>query len=198
MNAGRKKMLLMLALFLAPPLAAVLLYYGAPGLVPSARTNYGELIVPSRVLPALALVDAAGAEAPPFGDKWSLVYLGGDTCDAACVERVTLFRQVRKALDKDERRVQRVYLAPDRAAAIAVRAQLGPEHHDLLIYADEGAAGARATDFFQPQDPRAVYLVDPVGNWMMVYSDAKAPGGKLEPKGIYKDLKRLLRTSHIG
>ena len=198
MNSGRKKMLLLLALFAMPPLAAVLLYFVVPEWIPSSRTNYGQLIVPSRMLPALTLADAAGAPAPQLGDKWSLIYLGSASCDAACVERVHLVRQVRKALDKDERRVQRVYIAPDRATAEAARAQLAAENHDLLVYADEGAPGVRAADFFKPTDPLAVYLVDPVGNWMMVYSDAQAPGGKLEPKGVYKDLKKLLRTSHIG
>lgn len=202
-NRGRTKMLLLLALFAAPLVAALLLYFVVPQWIPSASTNYGALIAPSRVVPALSLTDAAGAPAPPLGDKWSLVYLGATSCEADCQARIILFRQVRKALDKDSQRVQRVYIAPDVSAAAATRTLLAPEHHDLLIYADGGASGARAADFFrpdpaQPGDPLAVYLVDPVGNWMMLYSDTKAPGGRLEPKGIFKDLKRLLRTSHIG
>lgn len=198
MNAGRSKMLLLAGLFIAPPLAAVLLYFAAPEWIPSARTNYGQLIAPSRVLPALKLVDAAGVPAPALGEKWSLVYLGTARCDEACQARLYFTRQLRRALDKDSLRVQRVYLAPDRAALETARALLTADHHDLLMYADEGAPGFRATDFFQPADPNAVYLVDPVGNWMMIYSDVLAPGGKLEPKGIFRDLKRLLRTSHIG
>lgn len=192
MKAGRSKMLLVGALFIAPPLAAVLLYFGAPQWIPSATTNYGQLVVPSRPLPALHLVDAAGSAAPALGDKWSLVYLAGDACDTPCQERLYLIRQVRRALDKDSLRVQRVYIAPDSAALQSARAQLAAEHHDLLMYADAGAPGARAADFFKPLDAQAIYVVDPVGNWMMIYS------GALEPKGIFRDLKRLLRTSHIG
>ena len=198
MKTGRSKMLLLAALFIAPPLAATLLYFAFPQWIPSKTTNYGQLVSPSRLLPALALVDASGSKAPPLGDKWSLVYLGGAQCDAPCLERLYLTRQLRKALDKDSLRVQRIYLAPDRAALAAARAALAGEHHDLLLYADEGAPGARAADFFRPTDPLAVYLVDPVGNWMMVYSDAQVAGGKLAPQGMFKDLKRLLRTSHIG
>lgn len=198
MKAGRFRMLLLAGLFIAPPLAAVLLYFAAPEWIPSARTNYGRLIAPSRVLPELKLVDATGAAAPVLDGKWSLVYLGAARCEQACQAQMMLVRQLRKALDKDSLRVQRVYLAPDRAALDAARTLLAVDHHDLLMYADEGAPGARAADFFQPTDPDAVYLVDPVGNWMMVYSDALAPGGRLEPEGIFRDLKRLLRTSHIG
>lgn len=198
MKTDRSQMMLLAALFIAPPLAAVVLYFAAPQWIPSATTNYGKLVAPLRVLPTLKLVDAAGAPAPTLGEKWSLVYLGAAHCEQACQARMVLLRQVRKALDKDSLRVQRAYVAPDRAALEAARALLAADHHDLLIYADEGAPGSRATDFFQPADPDAVYLVDPVGNWMMIYSDALVRDGKLEPKGIFRDLKRLLRTSHIG
>jgi hypothetical protein len=202
-KTGRSKMLLLAALFIAPPLAATLLYFALPEWIPSRTTNYGQLVSPSRVLPPLALVDATGAKAPPLGGKWSLVYLGAARCDEACGARLYLTRQLRKALDKDSLRVQRVYIAPDRAALAAAGEALALEHHDLLLYADEGASGSRAADFFHPAgpqspDPQAVYLVDPVGNWMMVYSDARVDGGKLQPQGMFKDLKRLLRTSHIG
>jgi hypothetical protein len=37
-----------------------------------------------------------------------------------------------------------------------------------------------------------VYLLDPLGNWLMYYR-AEDP-----PRGILKDLKKLLRLSHIG
>ena len=198
MKPGRSKMLLLFALFLAPPLAAVLLYFVVPQWIPSSTTNYGHLIAPSRVLPTLTLVDASGAAAPALGDKWTLVYVGGTRCDETCLDRLYLVRQLRKALDKDSLRVQRLYIAPDRAAASAAREQLAAQHHDLLIYADEGTGAGRAAMFFQSGDPNAVFLVDPVGNWMMLYSDALVPGGALTPKGMYKDLKKLLRTSHIG
>ena len=201
-------MLLLAALFIAPPLAATLLYFAFPQWIPSTTTNYGQLVNPSRVLPALTLVDASGAKAPALGDKWSLVYLGAAHCSEACTARLYLTRQLRKALDKDSLRVQRVYIAPDGGALASAREMLAAEHHDLLMYADEGAPGVRAADFFHPAnlqapgpqapDPQAVYLVDPVGNWMMIYSDARVAGGKLEPPGMFKDLKRLLRTSHIG
>ena len=39
---------------------------------------------------------------------------------------------------------------------------------------------------------QTLYLIDPLGNWMMVYP------GPSEYKGILKDIKRLLRVSQIG
>lgn len=198
MDRGRGKLLVLLALFAAPLVAALLLYFVAPQWIPSTTTNYGTLVAPSRVAPAWNWVDGSGRNVTALGDKWSLVFLGAASCDAACEERLMFVRQVRKALDKESRRVQRVYIAPDRAAQAAAATQLAEQHHDLLIYADEGAAGARAVDFFKPSDPLAIYLVDPVGNFMMVYSDSQVKGGHLEHKGVYKDLKKLLRTSHIG
>ncbi len=40
--------------------------------------------------------------------------------------------------------------------------------------------------------PNAVFLVDPLGNVMMYFAES------LEPKLIKKDIRKLLKLSHIG
>ncbi len=191
MNQSRLKLLALAALFLAPFVGALALYYGFPEYIPSGRQNYGTLIDPVRPAPDFALTDAAGVAAPAAlrAGKWSLVYLGGATCDDACRERVMLTRQVRLALAKNRERVQRVYLAPDAPAAAQAQALLGAEHHDLVVLVTGGAAAAQ---FFQPTDRDALYLLDPLGNWTMAYT------GPLEHKGVYRDIKKLLRVSRAG
>lgn len=193
-TGGRLKLALIALLFLAPFAAAWLISFGVPAWQPEGRVNYGTLIEPARPLPALKLSDAAGTPAPEGALRglWSLIYLGESACSDTCVERLAMSRQVRLALDKNRRRVRRVYLAPDAAALTSAQAALSPQHKDLVFYFDAGAPDARAADFFQPADPEALYLVDPNGNWLMVYR------GDVQPKGLYKDLKRLLRFSRIG
>ena len=51
-RSGRIKMLLLLALFVAPVAASYIAYYV---IRPEGRTNYGTLIQPTRALPALPL-----------------------------------------------------------------------------------------------------------------------------------------------
>jgi len=100
-----------------------------------------------------------------------------------------LTRQVRLAQNQNRARVQRIYLAPTPAALAEARAMLAAEHPDLVFFVRTGAA---AVEFFQPTDPQALYLLDPLGNWLMVYA------GPIEAKGLHRDLKKLLRVSQVG
>ena len=54
----------------------------------------------------------------------------------------------------------------------------------------------RAVDVFKPTDPLALYLIDPNGNWLMVYKN-QSDAGQLQ-RGLLADLKKLLRLSSIG
>ena len=110
------------------------------------------------------------------------------------VMRLFQIRQVRILLADERTRLQRVYIAPDAAALTALLGapQFTEVHKDLRAYADLGAPGQRAADFFKPGEADTVYLVDPLGNWMMVY----APDS--DYKKMLKDVKYLLKMSRIG
>ncbi len=191
---NRRTFLILAGLFFLPFLSAWIYFRFLPQLHPTNFTNYGELIQPARPLPALSLVDINGAAvaADVLQHKWSLVYVGGTECAEACLKRLVMFRQIRLALGKDLQRAQRIYIAPDVATAAALHAELAKDHADLHVYADTGSSGARASDFFHSADPTAIYAVDPLGNWFMVYS------GAVDPKGPYGDLHKLMKLSTIG
>lgn len=196
-KGSRRQFLLLLAIFAMPVLAAYAVYFLFPSLRPSGTTNYGQLVQPARPLPELRLVDAAGQPAATglFKGKWSMVYLAPADCAEACRQRVYHSRQIRTALDRDARRLQRVYIVPDAASLAAAKALFSVEHPDLVFFADSGVPGGRAADFFQPAPADALLMVDPLGNWFMVYppkSDAVA-----DFKGILKDLKKLLKQSQV-
>jgi hypothetical protein len=189
-RTARLKLLALAALFFAPVIGAIALFFYFPEYIPSGRLNYGALISPARAVPALGLVDAAGAPAPnALLGKWTLVYLGAQQCDESCQARLVLTRQVRLALNQNRGRVQRVYVAPNLAAAAQARDALAAEHADLVVVAE---TEPRAAAFFQPPDAHALFLVDPLGNWLMVYA------GAVEHKGLHRDLKKLLRISQVG
>ncbi|WP_020650595.1 SCO family protein [Solimonas variicoloris] len=193
---GRGQLLLLAALFFGPLVAAVLLYFVFPQFQPQGRTNYGELIDPARPLPALALVDADGKalDREALRGRWTYLYLGGERCDAVCANKLFQFRQIRTLLNEKRMRVQRVYLAPDAAALPALREQLGATHPDLQLYAESAAPVLRA--FLQAggpaRDPQSVYLIDPLGNWLMVYP------AEVDYRKVLDDIKKLLRISQIG
>lgn len=193
-KAGRTQFLLLTALFAAPLFATAALYLW-PQLQPTGRTNYGEIVSPAQPVPAaLRFSDAQGkpADAAVLKGKWSMVYVGAADCMDACRDQVFLTRQVRLLLNEKRDRVQRIYIAPDASALTVAQARLGEVQKDLIYLTDAGLPGQRAGAFFHSADPQAVYLVDPMGNWMMVYA------GKIDYKLMLKDVKNLLKLSHIG
>lgn len=193
LTRSRLTLILLGSLFFAPFIGAWVIYNFFPNLRPTGTTNYGELIVPAKPIPALELKAADGAPANVLpSEKWTLLQVGAADCDAACNERLVLTRQVRLALGKNLSRLQRVYIAPDAAAQAALVASLGDSHKNLHIVADAGAAGSRARDVFGTDDPLNLYLIDPNGNWLLVYK------GTVEAKGLLGDLKKLMKLSNIG
>ena len=121
---------------------------------PAGRVNHGELIDPPRPLPALALplvaadpvtagsVAISQSTDPDFlKHKWTLLYWGPGTCSQRC--RTTLYntRQVRTALNRDQGRVQRVYIAGgERAAMHSFYARTAPGSD----HASRASPGCRA------------------------------------------------------
>ncbi|NGY05078.1 hypothetical protein [Solimonas terrae] len=194
----RTQVYLLMLLFFGPLLAAGLLYFVFPQWLPQARTNYGELIDPARPAPAdlkLVGVDGTQVGVDALRTRWTYLYLGADQCDRACADKLYQFRQIRTRLNDKQSRVQRVYLAPDASALVALQQQLGAQHPDLKFYA--AADGSpRLADFLHAAGtaagaPQVIYLFDPHGNWLMDYpADA-------ESSGVFGDIKMLLANSQI-
>jgi hypothetical protein len=205
MNQGardrrQRRVLIGLALlFFAPLGLAFYLYYGHTTWHPGGRVNAGDLVQPARPLPALALplwtgdsAAAAGNTDPNFlKGKWTFLHVGTGPCDQACRTRLYDTRQIRIALDRDMKRVQRVFIAD----AGCCDAQFLREQHQDLIAIRQSPAAAGLLALLPARDGSAgprVYLVDPLGNLMMSYA------ADVRPKGMLADMKRLLRLSSIG
>ena len=194
---GRRQLLALAALFFVPLGVAFFLYYGPTGWRPGGDTHLGDLLDPARPLPALALQQPDGSVTSPewLRGKWTLLYVGDGQCDDRCRAALYLTRQTRIALNKDIDRVQRVFLV---TGGCCDRAYLAGEHPDLVVALVDTGAAAVLLEPFPAYDgvPVAsagrIYLVDPLGNLLMSYSDA-APD-----KALLTDLKKLLGLSHIG
>jgi cytochrome oxidase Cu insertion factor (SCO1/SenC/PrrC family) len=195
---GQRQLVGLAALFFVPLAVAFWLYYGTAGWQPEGGTNNGDLIEPARPLPDVSLPAPDGA---PVGTdvqlrgKWTMLYIGDGNCDGRCQKALYLMRQSRIALNKDFDRIQRVFLATGPCCDLRY---LSDEHPDLLIAGLTGPDAERllatfpSYDGVDVADAGRIYLVDPLGNLMMSYSE-QAPD-----KALLKDLKKLLRLSHIG
>lgn len=184
---GRLTLILIFAFFALPMGAAWLMNFGGDW-APGASTNHGTLVQPVRPVDATGLVDPTGNALDPdlFRGEWTLVYrLTGD-CEATCRQVLYVLRQVRLAQGKNIDRVHRLLLL-DTTQTPQWVGEVQEHYPGLLIAQPVNAGGA---DRF-PAAGR-IYLVDPLGNQMMEY----APDA--DPRGMIKDLERLLRISYVG
>jgi hypothetical protein len=188
-RSGRIKMLLVLLVCAAPVVASYFTYFVVR---PQARSNYGTLILPTRTMPALPLqsIDAGLVDARSLKGQWLLVAVGPADCDAACQKRLFLQRQLREMLGRERDRIDKIWLITGGGEPTpALRAGLGadPSLHLLRVPRDAVAA------WLEPASGQALedhlYLVDPMGEWMMrMPADA-------DPARVKRDLDRLLRAS---
>ena len=187
--SGRWKMLAVLLVCAAPVIASYLTYYVVR---PEGRRNFGDLIDPQRPIPALATValDGAKGELPALKGQWLLLTVAGGSCDAGCEQNLYFQRQLREVLGKEKERVDRVWLVSDDAP---VREALKPALAGATVLrVPESALSQwlRAADGQRLQDH--IYLVDPLGNWMMRFPAGMDAAAATKAK---RDLERLLRAS---
>lgn len=187
MSSNGRRILLLLALFSVLPLLGAYLVYRF--WQPVQRVNQGELIaVPA--LPSTQLSDLAGKTFSSDGlrGKWLLVTIQPPACAQSCQRSIYYLRQVRLTQGKNAARIERLWLL---SGAGAPDPRLLAEHPGLLVARAQDPAWLAG---FPAKGDQAghIYLIDPLGNIVLRYeSDA-------DPKGIVKDLTRLLNVSRIG
>lgn len=189
-GVGRWKMIAVLLVCAAPVVASYLTYYV---IKPEGRRNFGELISPQRALPDLTAVnlDAVSLNLQSLKGQWLLVSVAGGACDEKCSRHLYLQRQIRESLGKEKDRLDWVWLIPD---AVPVSEQLRPALRGAvtLRVAPEGlsawlepATGQRLPDH--------LYLVDPMGNWMLRFPANLDMASAAKAK---RDVERVLRASN--
>ncbi len=196
---SRLYLLLVMGLFAAPVVLAWLVFSVFPQWRPSGTVNNGALVRPARPLPAFHAHDIAGKPVGEtlFQGKWTLLALEQGTCGEACVRRLYDVRQIRLAQGKDVDRLQRVMLWVPADANAAAGTELQRRFPGQMIVrldpqTDGGLISAFAVDSTDPLTAGRLYLIDPLGNLMMLYEPAA------DPRGAIKDLERLLKYSGLG
>ncbi len=186
---GRWKMILVMLVCAAPVIASYFTYYLVR---PDGRRNFGELINPQRVLPDLPVtaLDGLASNLRALKGQWLLVSVASAACDEACAHRLYLQRQMRESLGKEKDRLDRVWLVTDDKA---VDAKLQPALVGATVLR---VAPAALATWLQPSPGQLLadhlYVVDPMGNWMMRFPANLDLPGAAKAK---RDLERLLRAS---
>lgn len=182
-------------LFLGPLLAAWLFYFAESGWRPGGQVNHGRLLESALALPAINPANDRADSPMIFRDTWTLAVVGNGPCDERCTAVIDKSRRVRLALRQKAPRVRR--------ALVYRSSQTGKSSADVgqdtgLDFISVGEAqGQLALETFRlaggdSTPPWAVFVVDPLGNIIMVF------GPDFEMRGMLADLKRLLKLSRIG
>lgn len=194
---GRWVLLAVAALSLAGIVVSYVLIKS--GWRPSATQNYGELVQPARPIHDVTLLDLDNQPTPfrALRGKWTLLYFGSAQCLTPCRDNLYKMRQLRLAQGSNASRVQRVFVVTDPAALDTLRRTLVDYPGMKVLRGSADAVRELAAQFTVPAGGAfdgldRVYVVDPLGNFMMSYpADA-------DPVRMNKDLHLLLRASHIG
>jgi cytochrome oxidase Cu insertion factor (SCO1/SenC/PrrC family) len=187
--------LLALLLFFVTPLILVMYMY---------KTNWhpeggsrGELIKPVVAIQVTANFQnmktayASDIAGTLWHEKWSMVMIA-DQCDQTCEARLYDIRQIHASLEKNMNRVQRILITHQQdLEALRVK------YPDLLILNEPKEDVDTLANQFKHGDQNVfdkhdVYLVDPLGNWMMEYK------AEISAKDIRKEVEHLLRYSWAG
>lgn len=186
---GRLKMFLVLLLCASPVIASYITYYF---IRPEGRRNFGELINPQIPVPNLSAttLDGKSVNLQTLKGQWLLVSISGGACDASCQNHLYLQRQVRETLGKEKDRLDWVWFVSD-AAPVPDALLLALKGATVLrLPAEQLGAWMQAAKGQQLADH--IYVIDPMGNWMMRF----APGFNAESAvKAKKDLERLLKAS---
>jgi hypothetical protein len=188
-RAGRWKMLVVLLVCASPVIASYFTYYV---IRPEGRRNHGELINLQRNLPSLEVSKLSGEKVSltSLKGQWLLISVADAACDEACQKHLYFQRQLRESLGKEKDRIEWVWLATGDAPV-----------DDKLMPALSQATVLRVnqqniSEWLQPaaghQLPEHLYVIDPMGNWMMRFPPGIDLASAAKAK---KDLDRLLRAS---
>ena len=195
-RVGRIKMLLVFLICASPVVASYFTYYY---IRPSSAHSYGELIASQPSLPKAQADVLTGPQSGTQLDlsqlkgQWLLISVADAACDASCEKHLYLQRQLRESLGAEKGRVEWVWLVSD-SQAVPERLKPALTEATVLRVAPEVLQGWLAPATNQRLSDH-LYVVDPMGNWMMRFPAGLALADAAQAKQAKRDLDKLLRAS---
>lgn len=187
---GKKTLLMLAAIFLLPfSIAAVLhLLDIRPG-----GKSFGHLITPpvSLTIPVLdSVLQDRRFSSNDWSKIWNIVMIDEYSCAESCRNNIDKIDRVYRTLPKEADRIQRILLLTGTIDLAGVK-ELQDQFPQLVILSVSNEQQF-INDFKDAAPIGSVYLVDPLNNLMMDYSE------DLQPKALRSDLVRLLKNSWSG
>jgi hypothetical protein len=179
--------------FVAPVVAAYSLYF--LGIAPPSYNNKGELLSSIIDVESLALTNSEDElliREDITRQKWHMMVFAGANCDEDCNKVLHKIRQVNIAAAKNSYRLRRLIVHLDRTSAefqALIDKEYPEAHHAYGVRTTIQSAFKEIKPDFSANE---IYLVDPLGNIMMRFTQDQPP------KDILHDLNKLFKVSQIG
>jgi cytochrome oxidase Cu insertion factor (SCO1/SenC/PrrC family) len=196
-------MLLMIAaLFLLPLILAWLMYSGTLEFRPESTRNKGTLVQPPvpidlRKLDLLNPFTGKSTAGDALLEHWVVLYPLIGRCGPGCLEDLANLRQIHLASGRHQGRIRLAIVLQD-PDQVSDQEAIDRVYDQFIVVIDSTGrvfdtieSIARLETPESPTGSGSTYLIDPLGNIMMVYAPAA------DPSDLKEDLKRLLTWSKL-
>jgi len=195
----RLTLILMVLIFVVPVGMAIVLHSVGDGYKTASTTNWGNLVTPVRPITnfSTTTIDNKKYDRDMLNGKWTMFYIDSAGCDESCFNNLYTIRQSRLGMGGEKDRVQRLMLLINDGNNKNLD-KIVKEHKGMsIIRLDKAAMDEVIKDFefdglAAARKAQRIYFIDPLGNLMMHYKS------DISPRGVVKDLERLLKYSRIG
>ncbi len=195
----RLTLILMVLVFVVPVGLAIVLHSVGGGFKTESTTNWGNLVTPVRPIADFSTTTVDGKEfnRDMLNGKWTMFYIDSAECNESCFNNLYTIRQSRLGMGGEKDRVQRVMLLVNDGNNDQLD-KIKQEHQGMNIIRLEKDTFSEVIKNFEfeglapAEKAQRIYFVDPLGNLMMHYKS------DISPRGVVKDLERLLKYSRIG
>ena len=195
----RLTLILMVLVFVVPVGMAIVLHSIGDGYKTGTTTNWGNLITPVRPVAdfSTTTIDKKKFDRAMLNGKWTLFYIDSAGCNESCFNNLYTIRQSRLGMGGEKNRVQRVMLLVDDGNNSQLDKIINEHEGMHIIRLDkktmtEVVKGFEFEGLVSAEKAKRIYFIDPLGNLMMHYES------DISPRGVVKDLERLLKYSRIG
>jgi len=187
-NKGRLVLVTIALMFFLPILLAWFLNFYSDFKRDAQGIHHGELIVPPVPLGDLKVTAIGASEVLSLEKKWTLIFLVSNQCDLTCEDKLYQLRQIRLAVGKDRDKVERV-LVVDKELDWSDYENSFQNQKVIVKGSPSYESIIKNLKSVKNFDSNAIYLMDAYGSLIMKYAY------KTAPKGIIKDIERLIRVA---
>jgi cytochrome oxidase Cu insertion factor (SCO1/SenC/PrrC family) len=187
-NKGKLTLIGIFLLFFIPIITSWYLVFYTDFMHDAQGIQHGKLISPVISIGAIKAKEISTMDEVVIEKKWVLVFIQNNLCNEFCKERLYQVRQIRLALGEDRDKVDRLVIFNQINDLNELKdSYSGQKFIDQSFMNYQGLVKKFNDSYADKKNP--IFLLDPYGFLMMQYPEGT------EPKGIIKDIERLIRNS---